>query len=58
MTRRGRPPLDREDASAQLHLRLPSKQLTAAGLQAQRIRVSRAEWLRRAVRAALEKPRP
>ena len=52
--RRGRPPLDRDDATARLSLRLPSKQYAAATTRASGARLSRAEWIRRAVREALK----
>jgi len=53
--KRGRPPLDRDDPSSQVHVRLPSKQYDAAARRAALERVSRAEWIRRALRHALEK---
>jgi len=57
-TRRGRPPLDRDDPSQLLHLRIPSKQYAATTTQALRERLTRAEWVRRTLRAALDKPHP
>lgn len=47
--RRGRPPLDPDDPSINVHFRLPAKQYDAAFAEAQRERVSLAEHFRRKV---------
>jgi hypothetical protein len=53
--RRGRPPLDREDPSEHLHVRLPSKQYAATVSEAERARMTQAEWIRYVVRKALNR---
>lgn len=53
MRRPGRPPIDDEDPSATVHLRLPSKQYDALYKQARQDRVSVPE----AIRCALARDR-
>jgi hypothetical protein len=49
MRPRGRPPLDVEDPSVDIHLRLPSKQYDQIYRSAQDARVTVPEWIRRRV---------
>ena len=49
--RRGRPRLEPDDPSVDVHVRLPSKQYDAAYLRAQRERLTVPELLRRALQA-------
>jgi len=51
----GRPPLDDDDASVDVHVRMPSKQYDQAFDRARRERVSVPELLRRALQAAEKK---
>lgn len=51
----GRPPLDQADPSAQISLKLPSKQLAEVCERAQRNRMSMAEWIRFRLRMPEEK---
>jgi predicted HicB family RNase H-like nuclease len=56
MTRRGRPALDPEDPSTGVFVRIPSTQYDRAYLRASAARVSVPEWIRRAVREAIDDP--
>lgn len=47
MTRPGRPPLDPDDPSVQVSLRLPSKQFDATQKRADEARMTIAEWIRK-----------
>ena len=51
----GRPPIDRDDPSVDVHLRMPSKLYDEAFERAQRGRVSVPEIIRRDMRQAAEK---
>jgi predicted HicB family RNase H-like nuclease len=51
--RRGRPPLDPADPSAQLNVRVPSRQYDAAYTHARAERLSLAAYVRRLLRAAI-----
>lgn len=53
-TKRGRPPLDADDRTVQVTLRLPSKQHTDLRDQAQREAVTVQEIIRRTLRDRLE----
>lgn len=44
--KRGRPRLDPQDASVNLHLRVPAKQFDATYAKATAARMSMAEWIR------------
>lgn len=50
--RRGRPPLDPDDPSVALHVRLPAKQFDATYQQAQAARQTMADWVRHVLRDA------
>jgi hypothetical protein len=57
MKRPGRPPLDAEDPSVDVHLRLPAKQYDEAFERAQRERVTVPELIRRALQERKESDR-
>jgi hypothetical protein len=58
MKPRGRPPLARDDASVNVHFRLPGKQYDQTQKQAAAARLSLGDWLRRVVtRAARPAPK-
>ncbi len=50
-SRGGRPPLDRDDRSVNVHFRLPAKEYDALYAQASRERVSIGDVIRRRLRA-------
>lgn len=54
MKRRGRPPIAREDASVNVHFRLPAKAYDLTQKQAEAARLSLGEFLRHVVTRAVE----
>jgi hypothetical protein len=50
----GHPPLDADDPSAQISVKLPSKQLADVCQAAQRERMTMPEWIRHTLRTSLD----
>ena len=58
MAKRGRPPLAADDPSVKMTVRVPATQFDATYTQARDARMSMAEWVRGALKAAGTPRRP